>query len=183
MSKAETFSRPPLLPLIICSIDFSFLFLMHPKLSPPLPPPPPNPNLLFYKSFKNGIFFPYGWTADKPKKGEINKSLTRFVHLQLLHIRLGSGAVVLPPEVKKLQLDFAFKINNGHRGARYVSLSGEFFCLALSLLTFLSPTPSRLSHSPSTKGSAERKALFEVRLFPLLFLPHLTKIFSLPKGL
>ena len=39
---------------------------------------------------------------------------------QLLDIRLGPGAVILPPEIKRLHLSFAYKINDGHRGARQV---------------------------------------------------------------
>ncbi|MCJ1448437.1 MAG: hypothetical protein MMC23_008952 [Stictis urceolatum] len=39
---------------------------------------------------------------------------------QLLDIRLGPGAVVLPPKIKRIHLDFASKINDGHFGARKV---------------------------------------------------------------
>ncbi|KAG9248188.1 50S ribosomal protein-like protein Mrp49 [Calycina marina] len=37
----------------------------------------------------------------------------------LLAIRLGPGAAILPPEVTRIHLDFAFRINGGHRGARH----------------------------------------------------------------
>ncbi|KAL8797218.1 MAG: hypothetical protein Q9195_000685 [Heterodermia aff. obscurata] len=38
----------------------------------------------------------------------------------LLDIRLGPGAAVLPPEVKRIHLSFAYKLNDGHFGARKV---------------------------------------------------------------
>ncbi|MCJ1253432.1 hypothetical protein MMC24_001243 [Lignoscripta atroalba] len=36
----------------------------------------------------------------------------------LLAIRLGPGAAVLPHDVKRIHLDFAYKLNDGHFGAR-----------------------------------------------------------------
>lgn len=39
---------------------------------------------------------------------------------QLLDIRLGPGAAILPNDVKRIHLDFATKINDGHGGARKV---------------------------------------------------------------
>ena len=41
-------------------------------------------------------------------------------HSQLLDIRLGPGAAILPPDVKRLHLSFAYKLNDGHFGARKV---------------------------------------------------------------
>ena len=38
----------------------------------------------------------------------------------MLDIRLGPGATILPPDVKRLHLSFAYKINEGHFGARKV---------------------------------------------------------------
>ncbi|KAI4195270.1 MAG: hypothetical protein LQ350_007289 [Teloschistes chrysophthalmus] len=38
----------------------------------------------------------------------------------LYDIRLGSGAAILPKDIKRIHLDFAFKISNGHFGARKV---------------------------------------------------------------
>jgi hypothetical protein len=40
--------------------------------------------------------------------------------LQLLNIRLGPGAAVLPKNISRLHLDFAFYIEGGHRGPRWV---------------------------------------------------------------
>lgn len=40
--------------------------------------------------------------------------------LQLINIRCGPGAAILPPEVTRIHLDFATKINGGHMGARFV---------------------------------------------------------------
>ncbi|KAL8983138.1 MAG: hypothetical protein Q9205_002541 [Flavoplaca limonia] len=39
---------------------------------------------------------------------------------QLYSVRLGIGAAVLPRNVKRIHLDFAFKLNDGHFGARKV---------------------------------------------------------------
>jgi len=36
----------------------------------------------------------------------------------LLAIRLGPGAAMLPPEVTRIHMDFAFKLNDGHFGPR-----------------------------------------------------------------
>ncbi|PQE21018.1 50S ribosomal Mrp49 protein [Rutstroemia sp. NJR-2017a WRK4] len=36
----------------------------------------------------------------------------------LLNIRLGPGAAILPPEVTRIHMDFAFKMNDGHFGPR-----------------------------------------------------------------
>ncbi|KAL8903496.1 MAG: hypothetical protein Q9207_003881 [Kuettlingeria erythrocarpa] len=38
----------------------------------------------------------------------------------LFTVRLGQGAVVLPRDVKRIHLDFAFRFNDGHFGARKV---------------------------------------------------------------
>ncbi|KAI4097470.1 MAG: hypothetical protein L6R37_006799 [Teloschistes peruensis] len=39
---------------------------------------------------------------------------------QLYNIRLGQGAAILPKDIKRIHLDFAFKISDGHFGARKV---------------------------------------------------------------
>ncbi|KAH8811812.1 50S ribosomal protein-like protein Mrp49 [Xylogone sp. PMI_703] len=36
----------------------------------------------------------------------------------LLSVRLGPGAAILPPEITKIHMDFAAKINDGHQGPR-----------------------------------------------------------------
>ncbi|KAI4282859.1 MAG: hypothetical protein L6R38_002619 [Xanthoria sp. 2 TBL-2021] len=38
----------------------------------------------------------------------------------LYSVRLGRGAAILPRDVKRIHLDFAFKLNDGHFGARKV---------------------------------------------------------------
>ncbi len=38
--------------------------------------------------------------------------------LQLLAIRLGPGAAILPKNIDRLHMDFAIKIDDGHRGPR-----------------------------------------------------------------
>jgi large subunit ribosomal protein MRP49 len=43
----------------------------------------------------------------------------RKLQTKLLSIRLGSGAFVLPKDIKKIHLRFAPKINGGHMGPRY----------------------------------------------------------------
>jgi hypothetical protein len=47
----------------------------------------------------------------------------RKLQTKLLSIRLGSGAFVLPKDIKKIHLRFAPKINGGHMGPRYVLLN------------------------------------------------------------
>jgi len=42
----------------------------------------------------------------------------RKLKAKLLAIRLGPGAAVLPKDIKRLHLDFAFKLNDGHLGPR-----------------------------------------------------------------
>lgn len=44
----------------------------------------------------------------------------RKLQTKLLSIRLGSGAYVLPKDIKRIHLRFAPKINGGHMGPRYV---------------------------------------------------------------
>lgn len=39
---------------------------------------------------------------------------------RLLAIRLGPGALILPKDVKRINLRFAPRINEGHMGPRYV---------------------------------------------------------------
>lgn len=42
----------------------------------------------------------------------------RKLQTKLLSIRLGSGAYVLPKDIKRIHLRFAPKINGGHMGPR-----------------------------------------------------------------
>lgn len=39
--------------------------------------------------------------------------------LQLINLRCGPGAAVLPPEVSRIHMDFALKTKGGHMGARF----------------------------------------------------------------
>lgn len=34
-------------------------------------------------------------------------------------VRLGPGAVILPKDIMRIHLDFAYRIDDGHRGPRY----------------------------------------------------------------
>ena len=43
----------------------------------------------------------------------------RKLQTKLLSIRLGSGAFVLPKDIKRIHLRFAPKINGGHMGPRH----------------------------------------------------------------
>ena len=44
----------------------------------------------------------------------------RKLQTRLLAIRLGSGALVLPKEVKRIHMRFAVNWNDGHLGPRYI---------------------------------------------------------------
>lgn len=35
---------------------------------------------------------------------------------------MGPGAAILPPEVSQIHMDFALRTQNGHMGAKYVTL-------------------------------------------------------------
>lgn len=50
---------------------------------------------------------------------DISKRMTK-LRTKLLSIRTGPGAAILPPEVKKIQLNFANTNGNGHQGAKKV---------------------------------------------------------------
>lgn len=36
-----------------------------------------------------------------------------------MNLKCGPGAAVLPPEITRIHMDFALKINGGHMGAKY----------------------------------------------------------------
>ena len=59
---------------------------------------------------------------------------------QLLNIRVGPGAAILPKNVSRLHLDFAVKDNNGHVGAR------KFWRNALPRLKYHNPAVSMTIH-------------------------------------
>lgn len=54
--------------------------------------------------------------------------------IQLLNLKLGSGAIVLPNDIRELHLQFAPKINNGHAGAR------KFWRIALPRIKYHNPS-------------------------------------------
>jgi large subunit ribosomal protein MRP49 len=62
---------------------------------------------------------------------------------KLLAIRTGPGAAVLPQDLKRIHLSFAFKNEDGHMGPRYVNLTrldhGDQSLLSLNGLTSLCP--------------------------------------------
>lgn len=44
----------------------------------------------------------------------------RKLQTKLLAMRLGSGAYILPKDIKRIHMRFAPKLNNGHMGPRYL---------------------------------------------------------------
>lgn len=46
----------------------------------------------------------------------------RKLQTKLLSIRLGSGAFILPKDIKKIHLRFAPNMNGGHMGPRYAEI-------------------------------------------------------------
>ena len=61
--------------------------------------------------------------------------------IKLLDVRVGPGAAVLPPNIIKIQLDFAKKMNDGHMGPR------KFWHVHMPRLKF---------HNPSVPMSVNR---------------------------
>ncbi|KJX94145.1 50s ribosomal protein mrp49 [Zymoseptoria brevis] len=68
----------------------------------------------------------------------------RKLQTRLLAIRLGSGAIVLPKDVKRIHLSFAPRMNGGHMGAR------KFWRHELVRMKY---------HNPSVPMSVERSEL------------------------
>jgi large subunit ribosomal protein MRP49 len=56
---------------------------------------------------------------------------------QLLDLRCGPGAAVLPTEVTRIHMDFSTKLGGGHMGAKYVSIDSRTI-LQHCLIPFLS---------------------------------------------
>ena len=98
-----------------------------------------------------------------------NSLLTPF---QLLAIRVGAGAAILPPEVTKIHMDFALKIEDGHAGAKYLppppllkppSLTHPrtFWRQCLPRLKYHNPTiPMTVSRSCNQKGPSTMTVTF-----------------------
>ncbi|PNY28480.1 Uncharacterized protein TCAP_01571 [Tolypocladium capitatum] len=66
------------------------------------------------------------WARDSSRQDEVVRRAVEppqkapsYMSLQLINIRCGPGAAILPPEVTRIHMDFATKINGGHMGARF----------------------------------------------------------------
>jgi hypothetical protein len=66
------------------------------------------------------------------KSTPTNPSNPLFTNLQLLAIRAGPGAAVLPEDVTLIHMDFGVKTANGHRGAKYTPPPQSLSLLPLS---------------------------------------------------
>ena len=77
----------------------------------------------------------------------------RKLQTKLLSIRLGSGAFVLPKDIKKIHLRFAPKINGGHMGPRYV------LSRPISPSNKKQSTPRILTHLAECSGATSSSAL------------------------
>jgi len=68
---------------------------------------------------------------------------------KLLAIRLGPGAAILPPEVAKIHMDFAYKLNDGHMGPR------KFWQNCLPRLKYHNPAvPMTINRTTDQEGPA-----------------------------
>ena len=74
---------------------------------------------------------------------------------QLLDIRLGPGAAILPKDVKRIHMDFASKINDGHFGPR------KFWKIYLPRLKYHNPAVSMtVNRTTDQKGPATLTVFF-----------------------
>ncbi|KAI9681389.1 MAG: hypothetical protein M1817_002672 [Caeruleum heppii] len=82
--------------------------------------------------------------------------IKRMVKLRaLLGIRLGPGAVVLPSEVKRIHMDFAYKMNDGHNGPR------KFWRDCLPRLKYHNPAvPMTVNRTTAQEGPATMTIFF-----------------------
>lgn len=55
----------------------------------------------------------------KPANATTPVSKLTTISQQLLNLRMGPGAAILPPEVSQIHMDFAMRTHNGHMGAKY----------------------------------------------------------------
>ncbi|KAI9834891.1 MAG: hypothetical protein M1819_002799 [Sarea resinae] len=72
----------------------------------------------------------------------------------LLAIRLGPGAAVLPPDVKRIHMDFAARINDGHFGPR------KFWRLYLPRLKFHNPAVSMTINRTTDQAGPATMSIF-----------------------
>ncbi|KAF2808936.1 uncharacterized protein BDZ99DRAFT_42610 [Mytilinidion resinicola] len=80
-----------------------------------------------------------------------NKTL----RMKLLAIRIGPGAVILPKDVKKINLEFAKHIEGGHRGAR------KFWRDILPRLKYRNPAiPMTVSRHDTAEGPSVMTVTF-----------------------
>ncbi|OAA79531.1 50S ribosomal protein Mrp49 [Akanthomyces lecanii RCEF 1005] len=61
------------------------------------------------------------------------------ISLQLLNLRMGPGAAILPPEVSQIHMDFAMRTQNGHMGANLPPLTRKFWREYLPRLKYNNP--------------------------------------------
>lgn len=66
--------------------------------------------------------------------------------MQLLAIRLGTGAVILPRNIERLHMHFAFKTYDGHQGPRFASCTHS-----LSFASSTLPQEILATHAPTPK--------------------------------
>ncbi|RYP89374.1 hypothetical protein DL770_004436 [Monosporascus sp. CRB-9-2] len=75
--------------------------------------------------------------------------------LQLLALRHGQGAAILPPEITRIHMDFALKWNEGHFGPR------KFWKTCLPRLKFWNPAiPMLVNRSENQSGPATMSIYF-----------------------
>lgn len=67
----------------------------------------------------NPTFRPRSGQLYSPSKMPSLSQRLRKLQTKLLAIRLGSGALILPKEVKRIHMRFATRIEGGHMGPRY----------------------------------------------------------------
>ncbi|VUC22083.1 unnamed protein product [Clonostachys rosea] len=58
------------------------------------------------------------WNKLRRRKSPIVRDSSLLTITQLIDLKCGPGAAILPPEVTRIHMDFAFKLNNGHMGPK-----------------------------------------------------------------
>ncbi|MCJ1372409.1 hypothetical protein MMC20_003633 [Loxospora ochrophaea] len=81
-------------------------------------------------------------------------NLTSSLHSQLLAIRLGPGAAVLPQTIKRIHLDFAYKIDDGHLGPRH------FWRIYLPRLKYHNPAVSMTVNRTTDQSAPATLSVF-----------------------
>ncbi|KAI9885106.1 MAG: hypothetical protein M1823_003117 [Watsoniomyces obsoletus] len=72
----------------------------------------------------------------------------------LVELRTGPGAAILPPNVKRIHMDFAFKIDQGHRGPRH------FWRHYLPRLKYYNPAIPMTVHRRTAQDSPALMTIF-----------------------